>query len=44
MAQLRQHADAIEAMVSSGAMPPGNATGLTEDERGQLVAWAQAHG
>ena len=44
VAQLRQHADAIETMVSSGAMPPGNATGLTDDERGQLVAWAQAHG
>jgi uncharacterized membrane protein len=42
--QLRQHADAIETMVSSRAMPPGNATGLTDDERAQLVAWARAHG
>jgi uncharacterized membrane protein len=43
-AQLRRHADSIETMVSSGAMPPGNATGLTDDERSQLVAWAAAHG
>jgi uncharacterized membrane protein len=42
--QLRQHASQVEAMVSSGAMPPGNATGLTDAERAQLVAWAQAHG
>ena len=42
--QLRRHASAVEAMVSSGAMPPGNATGLTDDERAQLVAWAAAHG
>ena len=40
--QMRQNADRIEAMVASGAMPPGNATGLTDDEREQLVAWAQA--
>jgi uncharacterized membrane protein len=42
--QLRQHANAIATMVGSGAMPPGNATGLTDDERAQLVAWASAHG
>jgi uncharacterized membrane protein len=42
--QLEQHADAIQAMVESGAMPPGNATGLTDTERAQLVAWAAAHG
>jgi uncharacterized membrane protein len=42
--ELRQHADAIERMVSSGAMPPGNATGLTDEERAQLVAWAGAAG
>ena len=42
--QLSQNADGIAAMVSSGAMPPGNATGLTDDERAQLVAWAEAHG
>jgi uncharacterized membrane protein len=42
--QLRQHADVIRTMVSSGAMPPGNATGLTDAERAQLVAWASAHG
>jgi uncharacterized membrane protein len=42
--QMTQHAAAIERMVSSRAMPPGNATGLTEVERAQLVAWAAAHG
>ncbi len=44
VAQLEQHAAAIEAQVSAGAMPPGNATGLTDTERAQLVAWAAAHG
>lgn len=39
-----RHAAAIETQVSSGAMPPGNATGLTDDERAQLVAWAAARG
>ena len=42
--QLGQHADQVEAMVESRAMPPGNATGMTDDERAQLVAWAAAHG
>jgi uncharacterized membrane protein len=44
LAQMKQHAGQIEVMVSSRAMPPGNATGLTDAERGQLVAWARAHG
>jgi uncharacterized membrane protein len=44
LAQLEQHADAIELQVSSRAMPPGNATGLTDAERAQLVAWAAARG
>ena len=42
--QMRQHAGSIEAMVASRAMPPGNATGLTDTERAQLVAWAAAAG
>jgi uncharacterized membrane protein len=42
--QMTQHAAAIERMVSSRAMPPGNVTGLTDAERAQLVAWAAAHG
>ena len=29
-------------LVESGVMPPGNATGMTEAEREQLVAWAAA--
>ena len=44
LAQMKQRASAIERMVSSRAMPPGNATGLTDSERAQLVAWAAAHG
>ena len=42
--QMKQHAGAIETMVAARAMPPGNATGLTDDERAQLVAWAEAAG
>jgi uncharacterized membrane protein len=42
--QLRAHAGSIRAMLQSGAMPPGNVTGLTDAERAQLVAWAAAHG
>jgi uncharacterized membrane protein len=42
--QMEQHAGAIEAMVASRAMPPGNATGLTDEEREQLVAWAAERG
>jgi uncharacterized membrane protein len=42
--QMTQQAAGIERMVSSRAMPPGNATGLTDAERAQLVAWASAHG
>ena len=42
-AELERHAAQIERMVASGAMPPGNATGLTDAERKQLVAWAAAH-
>jgi uncharacterized membrane protein len=44
LAEMEQHASQIETMVSSRAMPPGNATGLTDGERTQLVAWAAAHG
>jgi uncharacterized membrane protein len=44
LAQMEQHASQIETMVSSHAMPPGNATGLTDGERAQLVAWAAARG
>jgi uncharacterized membrane protein len=42
--QMEQHAGAIEAMVAARAMPPGNATGLTDEEREQLVAWAAGRG
>ena len=41
---IKKHARALEPQVSSGAMPPGNATGMTDEERTQLVAWARAAG
>jgi uncharacterized membrane protein len=44
LALMEQHAAAIERQVSSRAMPPGNATGMTDAERTQLAAWAAAHG
>jgi len=40
LAQMERHAAAIERQVSSRAMPPGNATAMTDEERAQLVAWA----
>lgn len=42
VAQMEQHASAIAAQVGSRAMPPGNATGITDAEREQLVAWASS--
>ena len=41
---MRTNAAEIERQVSSNAMPPGNATGLTDEERAALVAWAAAAG
>ena len=40
--QLRARAGDVERLVRANAMPPGNATGLTADERAALVAWAAA--
>lgn len=42
--QITRYAREIERQVGSGTMPPGNATGLTDAERAQLVAWAAAAG
>jgi uncharacterized membrane protein len=44
LAGMRANATEIERQVSSRAMPPGNTTELTDDERAQLVAWAAAAG
>ncbi|MBA2331318.1 MAG: urate hydroxylase PuuD, partial [Actinobacteria bacterium] len=41
---IRANASLIESQVSSRAMPPGNTTGLTDEERSILVAWAAAAG
>ena len=40
--ELRANAAEIERQVRTNAMPPGNATGMTEDERARLAAWAAA--
>jgi uncharacterized membrane protein len=44
VAQMEQRASAIQRQVSARAMPPGNATGMTGEERDLLVAWAAARG
>ncbi len=44
VALMERYASEIEGQVSSRAMPPGNATGLTDGEREQLVAWAASRG
>ena len=41
---LRANAAGIERQLRANAMPPGNATGMTDDERAQLLAWAAAAG
>jgi uncharacterized membrane protein len=40
--QIEARAAAIEEQVRAGAMPPGNVTGLTDEERDRLLAWAAA--
>jgi uncharacterized membrane protein len=42
--QLSTRAKDIERQVSTRAMPLGNATGMTDDERTKLVAWVSAAG
>jgi uncharacterized membrane protein len=42
--ELRRNAAAMERQLRANAMPPGNATGLTDEERADLVAWAAAAG
>jgi uncharacterized membrane protein len=39
-AVLRARAADVASQVSTGAMPPGNATGMTDEERDLLVGWA----
>ncbi len=43
-AQLQAHAAAIRAQVASRAMPPGNVTRLSDDERRELLAWIDTKG
>jgi uncharacterized membrane protein len=42
LAEMRANAAGIQRMVSTNAMPPGNATEMTDAERDTLVAWAAA--
>ena len=37
--QLRTHAALVRAQLATRAMPPGNVTAMTEDERAALIAW-----
>ncbi|HUQ24006.1 MAG TPA: urate hydroxylase PuuD [Gaiellaceae bacterium] len=41
---MRRHAADMRLQVSANAMPPGNVTKMTADERKTLVAWAGAAG
>ncbi|WP_207539454.1 urate hydroxylase PuuD [Sabulicella rubraurantiaca] len=41
-AELRRWAQAMRQQVASEAMPPGNLTEMTEEERARLVAWVAA--
>ena len=42
LAQMAMNAAAIQRLVEANAMPPGNATGMTAEERVILVSWAAA--
>jgi uncharacterized membrane protein len=44
LAGMRTNAAELERQVRANAMPPGNATGMTDDERAALIAWAAAAG
>ncbi|MGA9028394.1 MAG: hypothetical protein WB440_20245, partial [Steroidobacteraceae bacterium] len=39
MDQLRAHLPDVQQQLALHAMPLGNLTGMTEDERSQLLAW-----
>lgn len=39
---LRARAAEIEEQVATGAMPPGNSTGMTDEERETLLAWLRS--
>jgi uncharacterized membrane protein len=39
LAQLRAHAPRVQAQLAAGAMPPGNVTGISAEERAMLGAW-----
>lgn len=41
--ELRARAANVQEMLSSRAMPPGNVTGMTDEERGEILTWI-AHG
>lgn len=41
-AELKRHAERIGERLANGTMPPGNVTGLTDEEKADLLAWARA--
>lgn len=41
--ELRAREANVQEMLSSRAMPPGNVTGMTDEERGEILTWI-AHG
>lgn len=41
-ARAEAHRAAIATQIQTAAMPPGNITGLTDDERAELLRWAAA--
>ena len=41
LAQLKRHAERIGERLTNGSMPPGNVTGLTDEEKAELLAWVQ---
>ena len=41
LAQLKRHAERIGERLADGTMPPGNVTGLADEEKAELLAWVQ---
>ena len=42
IAQVAGNAERIVTQVVNGAMPLGNQTGMTDDERNRIAAWAES--
>jgi uncharacterized membrane protein len=44
LSELRSRGANVEVMLSSRAMPPGNVTGLTDEERAEILTWIEHRG